>query len=713
MSHLDDLFPLGDDRGEAQAVAPAPVPPTAPQRDVAPSPDPLPAQPRLPEALLDGGKLVGGAGFVAEKLSKRERRAAAKAAGQFEQQAKRDEAGRKKEALERARAEAKAQQWLPKAGDPGPRSLRSWWPLRTKPSRATTDVLAGAYPFLAEAGLGNEGVLVGHDAWSGAAFCFDPWVLYQRGILTNPNVLLAGVVGRGKALALDTEIPVPSGWTTMRALGEGDEVLAGPGEPTRIVAATAPMVGHVCYRVVFDDGAEVVADAGHEWVVMMNDTGRGGVMLTIATTEQLALAIGEACECTVGWPGAEEHRVISIERVASVPVRCIQVADPSGTFLVTRTSIPTHNSALGKSLAVRSIAFGRRVYVPGDPKGEWTPVAAAVGGQTISLGQGLPTRINPLDEGLRPAALPDARGDMQPVDDERWQAIVRERRTALLGSLAEAALGRRLGAPESTALVAAVDAAAKKPEPVLPDVVAAIFDPPAPTSGSSVEQLADDGRQVGHALRRLVDGDLAGLFDGPSTTRFDPALPMVTLDLSRISGSDLAIGLVMTCASSWMEAALTDPSGGQRWVIYDEAWRLIAQPSLLARMQSQWKLSRALGIANLLVIHRLSDLDAVGEAGSAARNLALGLLADCSTRIVYAQERGEAGRTAEAIGLNGTEAGIPPELQRGEGLWRVGERAFVVRHVLTPAELELFSTDARMVDRSPRQQGTRSGEGGS
>ena len=72
----------------------------------------------------------------------------------------------------------------------------------------------------------------------------------------------------------------------------------------------------------------------------------------------------------------------------------------------------------------------------------------------------------------------------------------------------------------------------------------------------------------------------------------------------------------MTCASAWMEAALADPDGGQRWVIYDEAWRLLRQPSLLARMQAQWKLSRALGIANLMVIHRISDLDAVGDANS-------------------------------------------------------------------------------------------------
>jgi len=155
--------------------------------------------------------------------------------------------------------------------------------------------------------------------------------------------------------------------------------------------------------------------------------------------------------------------------------------------------------------------------------------------------------------------------------------------------------------------------------------------------------------------------------------------------------------MVMTCASSWMEAALADPSAGQRWVIYDEAWRLLAQPALLARMQSQWKLSRALGIANLMVIHRLSDLDAVGDAGSEARALALGLLADCSTKIIYAQESGEATKTGATLGLSSTEIAQLPELVRGEGLWRLGERAFVVRHILTPGELACFDTNARMV----------------
>jgi type IV secretory pathway VirB4 component len=103
-------------------------------------------------------------------------------------------------------------------------------------------------------------------------------------------------------------------------------------------------------------------------------------------------------------------------------------------------------------------------------------------------------------------------------------------------------------------------------------------------------------------------------------------------------------------------------------VIYDEAWRLLRQPALLARMQSQWKLSRGLGIANLVIVHRLSDLDAVGSAGSEARALALGLLADCSTKIIYQQESSEAPHTADVLGLWVTERAQLPDLQRGEGL---------------------------------------------
>lgn len=99
-------------------------------------------------------------------------------------------------------------------------------------------------------------------------------------------------------------------------------------------------------------------------------------------------------------------------------------------------------SALAKSLYCRSIPFGRRVYVPGDPKGEHTAVAEAVGGMAIKLGHGLPARLNPLDEGHRPGG----------VADSEWLLQVAARRRDLIGALAETVLGRPLQPLEHTAL---------------------------------------------------------------------------------------------------------------------------------------------------------------------------------------------------------------------------------------------------------------------
>jgi hypothetical protein len=481
--------------------------------------------------------------FTPARHTRRERRARAKASRAVVTAARRratDETRNRAKALAEERQEA---HYLPAGGESGPAALRSHRRFKVPPHRATSEVLAGAYPFLAEGGLGSEGTFIGQDAWSGGGFCFDPWVLYQNGTITNPNCLLAGVVGRGKSM-------------------------------------------------------------------------------------------------------------------------------------------------LAKAMATRSIAVGRKVYVPGDPKGEWSVVARAVGGAAIELGGGSTNRLNPLDEGPRPAA----------IADDQWASLVASRRRALLGSLVESALNRAMTATEHTALHQALLAVVTGAgTPTLPKVVDALFTPSLPAAGATIRQLTLDGREVGHALQRLVSGDLSGLFDGETTVTFDPSLPMITLDLSRISGSDQLIAMVMACASAWMEAALSDPEGGPRWVIYDEAWRLLRQPALLARMQSQWKLSRGLGIANLMVIHRLSDLEAVGAADSEARALALGLLADCSTKIIYQQETSEAPHTAQVLGLSVTERAELPGLQRGEGLWRVGQRAFVVRHLVTDGELELFDTNSRML----------------
>ena len=228
-------------------------------------------------------------------------------------------------------------------------------------------------------------------------------------------------------------------------------------------------------------------------------------------------------------------------------------------------------------------------------------------------------------------------------------------------------LERRLAPVEHTAIDTALAAAVNQNSvPVLPMVVDHILTPDQ--ADDPDVRFAEDGHQVGHMLRHLVAGDLAGLFDGPSTVRFDPTLPMISHDLSAVAENSTLISVLMTCSSAWMEAALLDPDGGQRWGIYDEAWRLMSHPVLLRRMDAQWRLARHFGIANMLIFHRLSDLDNVGDQGTAMRTLASSLLANAETRIIYRQESDQMTATGEALGLTGTEMKLLPTLATGQSL---------------------------------------------
>ncbi|WUJ26033.1 DNA translocase FtsK 4TM domain-containing protein [Micromonospora sp. NBC_00389] len=80
-----------------------------------------------------------------------------------------------------------------------------------------------------------------------------------------PHILIAGATGAGKALALDTPIPTPDGWSTMGALRVGGRVFDEQGRPCTIVAATPVMYDRPCYEVEFSDGTVIVADAQHQW----------------------------------------------------------------------------------------------------------------------------------------------------------------------------------------------------------------------------------------------------------------------------------------------------------------------------------------------------------------------------------------------------------------------------------------------------------------
>src|SRR5450755_343410 len=69
--------------------------------------------------------------------------------------------------------------------------------------QVSTRNLGSAYPFIAEAGLGQRGVVIGDDLLGGS-FVFDPFELYAQGVVSNPNLVVFGQIGRGKSAFVKT-----------------------------------------------------------------------------------------------------------------------------------------------------------------------------------------------------------------------------------------------------------------------------------------------------------------------------------------------------------------------------------------------------------------------------------------------------------------------------------------------------------------------------
>lgn len=87
-----------------------------------------------------------------------------------------------------------------------------------------------------------------------------------NGLHPGQMIIVAARPGVGKALALDTPLPTPDGWTTMGEVRVGDLLIGADGLPTRVVAATDVLVGRPCYEVEFSDGTVIVADEQHQWL---------------------------------------------------------------------------------------------------------------------------------------------------------------------------------------------------------------------------------------------------------------------------------------------------------------------------------------------------------------------------------------------------------------------------------------------------------------
>jgi type IV secretory pathway VirB4 component len=337
-------------------------------------------------------------------------------------------------------------------------------------------------------------------------------------------------------------------------------------------------------------------------------------------------------------------------------------------------------SALVKSLLWRMLLFGRRAFVL-DVKREYGPLCDAVGVRPVSLEPAGGIRLNPL------ASRPEEHAQL-----ELLRAVTV---TAIGGPLTQV---EAAGLREALRVVRAGGAA----EPTLPQIARVLFDPVAEMAErlrTTTQQLAIDVRRAALAIQDLCEGPLKGMFDGPTTPGLDLDAQLLVLDLHAVKDSP-AVGILMACASAWMSALLArmaERPGRERLIsVADESWKIVQHPGLGEWFQSNFKLARQFGVMNLVVLHKLADLRAAGDAGSRAARIAEGLVADASTRIVYHQDESQVPLTRTLLGLSENEARLISMLSAGQALWRVGSRSFVVQHYRSRLETKLTNTDTGM-----------------
>ncbi len=346
-------------------------------------------------------------------------------------------------------------------------------------------------------------------------------------------------------------------------------------------------------------------------------------------------------------------------------------------------------SSLEKTYVLRQLRFKDRQVVVLDAQGEdgvgeWNRIAEAVGVTPIRLdphhrsGSGI--RLNPLDP-----------------------AITMTGQLALLRTIIEVALGHPLDERSGYALKAAhaavrAEALRAGRQPILHDVVEALRDPKqsaADEMNVALDEVRDWGLDVALVLDRLVDGDLANMFDGPTSIGIDLDSPLIVFDLSTIDRNSIAMPILMAIVGVWLEHTWIKPDRKKRIFLVEEAWHIINSPSVAQLFQRLLKFGRRLGLSFVAVVHHLSDV----VDGAAAREAAA-ILKMASTRTIYMQKSDEARATGRVLGLPRWAVEIIPTLSPGIAVWDVNGDVQVVKHIVTEIERPLVYTDRAMTESS-------------
>lgn len=406
------------------------------------------------------------------------------------------------------------------------------------------------------------------------------------------------------------------------------------------------------------------------------------------------------------WLSTDEFRLYQAGIITS-PHRAI-IAD-----------LRSGKSAAEKTKMLRSRAYDRRVMVL-DVKDEWgrfvetvrrcrhnvnpgdqcdrCPGGTSVGSGAkvthVALAPGGRWRINPLD-------VPRGFSDDPDRHDTAGQTQARHAyRASVVQTIAAAGMGGRLDAVQENAVSQAIrQATVGRDTPTISDVVHALHHP----TGTMIEGcgFADDPdglrhvtRTVAASLSAYVDGAMAGMFDGATSDGIDPTDDVVVIALPDVFG-DKQQAAVMAAIGGWLIGGLSHAANRRVNTFFDleEAWALLRSPSTALFFTRMVKLASLWNVSVGWTIHKLLDLDAVGDVGSEEQALARNLIAETQSQMIGPQAPGQLGVTQATFGASDLEREAWGRLRRGQWIRRVGGYPSLIEHRRTPLEEWMTDTE--------------------
>jgi replicative DNA helicase len=157
------------------------------------------------------------------------------------------------------------------------------------------------------------------------------------GLQPSALVIVGARPAMGKALGLDTPVPTPSGWTTMGELRVGDQVLDETGRPCRVTYCSPVYRSRPCYRVTFDDGSSLIADADHQWWAAFDRAGSPTESAAVEVATDRGVLPTDRGRQPVRGERVASERVASERVVTTEQMRRSGVTDTDGH---SRWSIP-------------------------------------------------------------------------------------------------------------------------------------------------------------------------------------------------------------------------------------------------------------------------------------------------------------------------------------------------------------------------------------